>query len=106
MQHVVGDVEDPESDDEDGHCAWLERFGHVVAGFVAYVGGEADEDDGDGDAAGAGGDEGASPAEGGLAVVTVVADDGLDQHAGDWAAEPDVGGPFVGDAEELDVRGE
>ena len=72
---------------------------------MAEVGGVADEEDGDGDERGASDDEGTASAEAGGAAVTVVADDGLDKHAGDGAAEPDEGGPGVGDAEELDVRG-
>jgi len=53
---------------------------------VAEVGGVAYEKDGDGNGQRSGGDEGAAAAEAGSAVVAVVADDGLDQHAGDWAA--------------------
>lgn len=76
----------------------------MVAGGHADVGGEADEEDGGGDEGGAGGDEGAAAAEAGGAAVGVVADEGLDDHAGDGPAEPDEGGPRVRDAEELDVR--
>lgn len=36
----------------------------------------------------------------------MVADDGLDEHPGDWAAEPNEGGPSVRDAEQLDVGSE
>ena len=72
---------------------------------MAEVGGVADKEDGDGDGEGAGGDEGAAAAEAGGAAVAVVSHDGLDEHAGDWAAEPDEGGPSVGNPQQLDVRG-
>lgn len=73
---------------------------------MAEVSGKADEEDGGGYEGGAGGDEGAAAAEAGGAAVAVVADDGLDEHAGDGAAEPDESGPGVGNAKELDVGGE
>lgn len=59
------------------------------------VNGVADNED---DSEGAGG-------EAGGAAVAVVSHDGLDEHAGDWAAEPDEGGPSVGNPQQLDVRG-
>jgi len=106
LEHVVGDVQDPEADDEDGDGAWADFLGEGVAENVAEVGGVAYEKDGDGNGQGSGGDEGTAAAEAGSAAVAVVADDGLDQHAGDWAAEPDEGGPRVGNSQQLNVGGE
>src|SRR5205807_1593493 len=106
LEHVVGHVEDPEPDDEDSDCAGADLLLQGVAEGMAEVGGVADQEDRDGDGDGAGGNKGTAATEAGSAAVTVVADDGLDQHAGDWAAEPDVGGPFVRDAEKLDIWGE
>ncbi|PON58442.1 hypothetical protein PanWU01x14_166540 [Parasponia andersonii] len=106
MEHVVGDVEDPEPDHEHGDRPRLRLAVEAVAERVAEIGGEADEEDGDGDEGGAGCDEWPPAAEAGGAAVAVVAHYGLDQHAGDWAAEPDEGGPGVWNAEELNVRGQ
>ena len=68
------------------------------------IGGKADEEDGCGDEAGAGGDEGSAAAEARGAAVAVVADEGLDEHAGDGPTEPDECGPRVRDAQQLYVR--
>lgn len=98
-EEVVADVQDPESDHEDGDGTGLGGAGiKAVAGEVAKVGGEADEDDGDGDEGGAGGDEGAAAAEARGAAVAVEAGEWLHHEAGDGAAEPYVGCPFVWDA--------
>lgn len=66
----------------------------------------ADDQDGDGDRCGARGDEGRPAAEAAGAAVAQVADNGLNEEAGDRAAEPDEAGPHVRDAELLHVRGE
>lgn len=76
---VVGDVEQPESDDEDGDGSGFHADGEGVAEGVANVGGEADEEDAEGEEGGAGDDEGAAATEGGGAAVAVVAYDGLDE---------------------------
>lgn len=73
---------------------------------MAYVGGVADEKHSDGDEDGTGKNEGTATAEAGFAGVAVEADDGLDDHAGDGAAEPNEGRPFVRDAQELNVGGQ
>ncbi|KAL8127440.1 hypothetical protein AgCh_014375 [Apium graveolens] len=97
---------DPESYDKHGYSSGFEVFCHIVTGFITYIGCKAYEDDGDRNAGSTGGDVWTATAKGRLTTVAVVADDGLNQHARNWAAEPDVSGPFVGDAEELNVRGE
>lgn len=106
LEHVVGHVEDPEPDDKHGDRPRLGLPVKAVAEGVAEICGEADEEDGNGDEGGAGGDERTPTAEPGGAAVAVVADDWLDQHAGDGATEPDEGGPGVWNAEELNVRGQ
>ena len=52
--------------------------------------------DGDGDGEGASGDEEVAVGKTGGATIVVVSHDDLDEHARDWAAEPDEGGPNVG----------
>lgn len=104
LKHVIGDVEDPESDDEDTDGTGLGGLVGVVAGGHADIGCESDEEDGGGDEGGAGGDEGAAAAESAGASVGIVSDEWLDDHAGDGSTEPDEGGPGVGNTEELDVR--
>nr|GMC92399.1 hypothetical protein TEA_019755 [Ipomoea batatas] len=68
--------------------AWLNDFADGVAGGVADVGREANEEDGNGDEGGSGGDEGAAPAKAGGAVIAVITHHRLNNHAGNRAAEP------------------
>nr|GMD52184.1 hypothetical protein Iba_chr11bCG9480 [Ipomoea batatas] len=78
-RHVICDVENPEAGDENGNGTGLRAFAEGVAGGMADVGGEADEDNGN------------------------VTDEGLDDHAGDGPTEPDEGGELVLDPQQLDV---
>jgi len=63
---------------------------------VVKVGSVANKEDGDGDGEGASGDEEVAVGKTGGATIVVVSHDDLDEHARDWAAEPDEGGPNVG----------
>lgn len=109
LRRVVADIEQPEADevDADGAEAYLAR-GDVVSEEATEVGGEADGEDGGGDGGGARGYEGPAATErgGGGDAVGEVADEGLDEEAGERAAEPDEAGEGVGDAQLLHVGGQ
>lgn len=83
MRDVVGDVEDPKADDEDSYGG--RSVGSGVAEEPTDVGGEADDDDGDDDGDGAAEDERPAAAEAAGAAVAHVADERLDEEAGDGA---------------------
>ncbi|KAH1162884.1 hypothetical protein GYH30_001414 [Glycine max] len=63
---------------------------------MVEVGSVANKEDGDGDGEGAGGDEEVAVCKTRGATIVVVSHVGLDEHARHWAAEPDEGGPNVG----------
>lgn len=104
LRDVVGDVEDPKADYEDSYGS--RSVGGGVAKDPADVSGVGDDDDGDHDGDSADEDEGAAAAEAAGAAVAHVADERLDEEAGDRAAEPDDAGPLVRDAKLLDVGSE
>lgn len=101
MRDVVSDVEDPEADDEDGDGGRAVVRG--VAEEPADVGGVSDDENSGDDGDGADEDEGPAAAVAAGAAVAHVADEGLHEEAGDWAAEPDDAGPLVGDPQLLNV---
>lgn len=103
MSDVISDVENPKPDDKHGDGGRPEALG--VTKQPPDVGGVSDNEDGDDDRGGAGENERPAAAEAASAFITEVADERLDEEAGNGAAEPDDARPLVRDPELLNVRG-
>jgi hypothetical protein len=71
---------------------------------MSHIRRESDKENRDGYECDSGGNERTTATESGLASVTVVTDDRLNNHAGDRTTKPHVRRPFVRDPEELYVR--
>nr|GMD74179.1 hypothetical protein TEA_019755 [Ipomoea batatas] len=106
LLRLAHDVEDPKPDDKNSNGTGLSGFVEAVAGGVADISGEANEEDSENDEQGAGSNKGATATETPSAIVAVVADQGLNNHAGDGPTKPHKGREFVRDSEQLNVRGE
>nr|GMD81874.1 hypothetical protein TEA_019755 [Ipomoea batatas] len=101
LLRLAHDVEDPKPDDKNSNGTGLSGFVEAVAGGVADISGEANEEDSENDEQGAGGNKGATATETPSAIVAVVADQGLNNHAGDGPTKPHKGREFVRDSEQL-----
>lgn len=102
MSHVVGDVEDPESEDEDEDGAWTDDA--AIAEEPAEVGGVANEKHGQDDGSRAGDDERTAATETTPTAIAHEADERLNEEAGERTAEPYDASPSVRDSELLNVR--
>lgn len=104
LRDVVGDVKDPEPEDEDS-----DGVGAVVDGVAeppADIGGVPDDQDREDDGDGTGEDERPAAAEAAGAAVAHVAHKWLHEEPREWPTQPYDAGPRVRDPKLLHVRRE